>query len=81
MLGCLDLVCILLVEVAHVADLQVAEERVVVEAELRVQGEQFTGAGHDERVHLEKRAVAGDEGGVERLEHLGRFPDLLPFET
>ena len=41
---------------------RVAEEGVVVEADLGVQGEQVALGGHHQRVDLDERAVAVDEG-------------------
>ena len=50
-----------------------AEERVVVEVDLRVERDDAVVAGHDERVHLEERAVALVEALVESLEELARL--------
>ena len=76
----LDLRGILLVEVAQRDDLGMAEERVVVEVELRVERHDAAVAGDDERVDLDERAVALVEALVERLEELARLAARAPRE-
>ena len=72
-LGGFDLVGVFFVVVAHVADLGMAEEGVVVEAELGVEGEEVPFGGDDEGVDFEHGAVAADEGVVEPLQDLRRL--------
>ena len=71
-LGRFDLVVVFFVVVAHVADLGMPEQGVVVEAELGVQREQVAFAGDDEGVDLEHGAVAADEGVVQCRQRLAR---------
>ena len=59
--------------VAELGELRVAEQGVVVEADLGVEGEQLAGLGDDERVDLDQAAIERDEQLAERLhELLGR---------
>ena len=69
----LDLRGILFVEVAQRHDVRMAEERVVVEVELRVERHDAPVAGDDERIDFDERAVALVEALVERLEELARL--------
>ena len=62
----LDLERVLLVEVAQLDQLRVAEERVVVEVHLGVEREQLARLGDDQRVDLEQARVELDERAVER---------------
>ena len=56
----------LLVGVAQLFDVLVAEQGVVVEVHLGVEGDDVTRAGHDQRVDLDDRGVEVDEGLVRR---------------
>jgi hypothetical protein len=58
----------------------VAEERVVVEADLRVECEQVAALGQDERVDLDHRGVGLDERAVERVQQLGQLVGGSRFE-
>ena len=73
----LDLARILLVRVAQLAQIGMAEERVVVEADLGVERQQVAGRRHHQRVDLRERAIALDERAGERLEERDRLADLL----
>jgi hypothetical protein len=58
----------------------VAVEGVVVEADFGVEGDDFAGAGDDERVYFDDGAVEGREGLVHRVGELGEGADLLAGE-
>ena len=62
----LDLERLLLVEVAQLHELGVAEEGVVVEVDLGVEGEDVARLRDQERVDLDERGVRALEGAVER---------------
>ena len=64
-LGGGDLAGIFLALVAHRDDVRMAEQRVVVEAELRVQRQHPAVRGGDQRVDLDHRAIERDEELVE----------------
>ena len=66
--GGLDLLRVLLVEVAQLHHVALAEQRVVVEAHLRVEGDEVAVLGLDERVDLEHQAVQVAEEPVHALE-------------
>jgi hypothetical protein len=73
-LGRLDLERILLGEVAQLFQIRMAEERVVIERDLGVEGEEIARLGEDERIDLDHRGIGVDEGLVERSEHLRQLP-------
>ena len=58
-----------------------AEERVVVEVDLGVEGEELVVLGGDEGIDLEQRGVGFDEGLVEALEERDRLVDLRGLEA
>jgi len=73
-LGGLDLEGLLLVEVAQLDELGMAKERVVVEVDLRVEGEDVARLRDQEGVDLDERRVGALEGAVEgEHEGLGLF--------
>jgi hypothetical protein len=72
LLGGFDLGRILLVFIAQGLDVLVAEEGVVVDVHLGVEGEDAAVLRDDERVDLCERRIAGDEGVVERGHELRR---------
>ena len=57
---------VFLAQVAQIANVGVAKQRVVVEVHLRVEREQVAALGDDQRVDLEDRRIGGDERLVER---------------
>ena len=61
----LDLLLVLLGEVAQRHDVGMAVERVVVEADLGVEADELVALGDDQRIDLQQAHVLGDEGGVE----------------
>ena len=67
-----DLQLVLLGEVAQLPQLGMAEERVVVERDLAVEGDDVAARGHDERIDLHERRVGGAEYGPGRLHHAHR---------
>ena len=79
----LDLERILFGDVAQLAEIGVAIERVVVEADLGVERQQIAALGQDQRVDLDHRGVGLDErlvDGVEQLHQLVRpRPPLSPM--
>ncbi len=58
-----------------------AEERVVIEVDLRVEGKELVVFGGDEGVDLQQRRVGIDEGFVEALEESDSLVDLRRFES
>ena len=62
----LELGRVLLVLVAQLRDVLVAEQRVVVEVHLGVERDHVAGAGDDQRIDLDMRGIEFDEGAVER---------------
>ena len=64
----LDLHRVFLAEVAQRHDVGVAKERVIVEVELRVEAEQLTGLGHDQRIDLQEAHVLVGERQDETAE-------------
>src|SRR6185437_12318152 len=77
----LELGGVLLGLVAHLLDLLVAEERVVVEIHLGVERDDRAGAGHHQRVDLDHRGVEAGEGTVHAEHELGRRRYLLALEA
>ncbi len=71
--GGLHLRRVLLVEVAQRDDVLVAEERVVVEVDLGVEGQHAAVARHDQRIDLGERGVGLPEGPVEPLQKAARL--------
>ena len=71
----LDLRRVLLVEVAHLDDVRMAEQRVAVEVELRVERDHLAVAGEDQRIDLGERRVGLVEHLVQALEQLARLRD------
>ena len=63
-LGGLELGRILLVLVAQLLDVLVAEQRVVVEVHLGIERDDVARAGDDQRIDLDQRAVELGEGPV-----------------
>ena len=57
-----------------------AEQRVVVEAHLRVQRDNLAGAGHHQRVDLDDRAIQRQERAIHRLHETAERRDLLAGE-
>src|SRR5229473_1065411 len=80
MLGRLGLDWILLRDVAHLLDLVVAEQRVVVEIHLGVEGDDLAVAGDNERVDLDDRGVELGEDLVHRQHELDGALHLLALE-
>ena len=68
----LDLERLLLVEVAQLDQLRVAEQRVVVEVDLGVERDQLAGLRDQERVDLDQRRIGALEGLVERRRRTAR---------
>jgi len=58
-----------------------AEQRVVVEGDLCVQGEQLVVLGSDERINLHQRSVGIDECLVKALEERHRVVDLCRLQS
>jgi hypothetical protein len=77
----LDLLRVLLGEVAQGDDFGVAEEGVVVEADLGVEGEDASVAGGDEGVDLDERAVEFPPALVEGLDELAGGLELVALEA
>ena len=71
MLGGFDLGRVLLVDVPERLDIRMTEQRVVLEADLRVEADKGIFLGHDKRVDLDQARVLLDEDVVERLDQLG----------
>src|SRR5690606_38678222 len=80
-LGGFQLGGVLLVRIAHVLDILVPEQRVVVEVHLGVERDHVAGAGNDQRVDLDDRGVKAGEGLVHRQHELGRRLDLLALQA
>ena len=75
----LDLLLILLAEVAQGHDVGMAEERVVVEADLGIEADELVALGDDERIDLEQAHILGDERGVELRHHCrGLLGEIVP---
>jgi hypothetical protein len=68
---------VFLVRVAELAHVRMAEERVVVEADLRVEGDDVAALGHDEGVDLHERRIELDERAGERGQERHRLRELL----
>ena len=77
----LDLQRVLFGDVAQRLDFRVAKERVVVEVDLGVEGEELAIVGGDEGIDLDQRGVGFDEGLVEALEEGHRLVDLRGLES
>src|SRR5271166_4790842 len=76
----LDLGRVLFVLVAQRRDLGMAVERVVVEADLGIEGEELTGLGHDQRVDLGDRGVELAKRPIECRHEFDGNTDLGAFE-
>ena len=76
-LGGFELGRVFLGLVAHLFDLGMAEQRVVVEVHLGVEREHVAGAGDDQRIDLDDRGIEAGEGLVHAEHELGRGGDLL----
>ena len=76
-----DLERIFLGQVAHVLDVRVAEEGVVVERHLRVEREQVAFFGHDQRIDLDERGVGFNEGVPHGGHQLPGLRDLRALQT
>ena len=76
----LDLERLLLVEVAQLHELGVAEERVVVEVDLGVEGDELARLRHQERVDLDERGVDALEGTEEGRHERDGLPDQASGE-
>ena len=79
-LGGLDLGGVLLLDVAQLLHVLVAEEGVVVEVDLGVEAHDLAGLGHHQRVDLQQRHVLLDEGLVELADQLHALVDLVALE-
>jgi hypothetical protein len=77
-LGGLDLLGVLLVEVAQGDDLGMAEEGVVVERHLGVERQDLAGRRRDERIDLDHRGVGLPVQREERADQLGRRSSPRP---
>ena len=55
-------------------------ERVVVEVQLGIKGEQITAGRDDERIDLEQRGVGGDESLIQRHHHLDGLANLVALQ-
>ncbi len=71
---------VLLPGVAERGHVGAAEERVRVEAHLRVERDEVARPGDDERVDLDHRRVAVAEGAVAAAEHLPHLRDLRALQ-
>ncbi len=67
--------------VAQFLDVLVAEERVVVEIDFRVERHHIARAGDDQRIDLDDRRIERDERLVHAEHEFLRALDLLAFET
>ncbi len=72
---------VLLVLVAQLFDVLVAEERVVVEVDLGVERDHIAGAGDDQRVDLDHRGVERGEGAIHAEHELVAACDLIALEA
>ncbi len=72
---------IFLVGIAQLADVRMAEQRVVVERHFRVEADDAVVLRHDERIDLDQRRVGFDERAIERREQGRELADLLVLEA
>ena len=77
----LDLLRVLLVEVAQLDHLGLAVERVAVEVHLGVERDDVALGGHDQRVDLDQAGVALDDAVVDAAHELHRPADLLALQA
>lgn len=70
----LDFVRLFLGQVAEFEEVLVTEQGVLVEGDLRIQGEQFPFAGYDQRIDLRHAAVAVDEEPADFRQERPRRP-------
>ena len=77
----LDLLLVLLGQVAQREDIRMSIERVVVEADLGVEADELAALGDDQRIDLEQAHVLGDERRVELAHHAFRLLGEIAGET
>jgi len=80
-LGRFQLLRIFLRLVTQLVDLGMPEQRVVVEAHLRIQRDHLARTGDDQRVDLDDRAVQPDKGLIHRRDEFAEGGDLLACEA
>ena len=56
-------------------------QRVVVEADLGIEGDDLAAAGNDQGVDFDDGAVEGDERGIHAVDELAEGGDLLAFQA
>ena len=71
----------LLVGVAHLGQLKVAEERIVVQQHLAIHGQELALAGDHQGVDLGQRGIAADKGVVQALGDLDEIAHQLLGQT
>ncbi len=67
--------------VGHGFDIFVAEQRVVIEVELRINRNQLAGLGDDQRIDFHQRSIGGEECFGETGDDLRRFIRKLVLEA
>jgi hypothetical protein len=79
-LGRLELHRVFLGLVAHLLDVAVAEQRVVVEIDLGIERQDLAGTRHHQRIDLDDRGIEAAERLVHAEHELDRGTDLLALE-
>ena len=72
----LDLFRVFFIEVAHILNVLVTKERIVVEGDLSIERLKVPFGGDDQRVDLDERAILFPKQLVEPLEYLSALLDV-----